>query len=65
MVAEISEDYIFSYIDRPREPSIKSKPSKKNYLIFGFLLGAVFSVMLSLIAEFLSSYRLKKASNVK
>ncbi len=62
MVAEISEDYIFSYIDRPREPSIKSKPSKKNYLIFGFLLGAVFSVLLSLIAEFVSSYRLRKKS---
>jgi len=55
MMAQIKEDYILRYIDKPFVPEKKSKPSRALICILGFLTGFFVSIFMAFLL-----YSLKK-----
>jgi uncharacterized protein involved in exopolysaccharide biosynthesis len=52
MLAEVSEEYVFKTISPAKVAEEKSNPKRALIAIFGFLLGGIFSVILSLLLYF-------------
>lgn len=53
MTTQISKDYLFTYLDSPFIPELKSKPSRSTISILGFLFGLFSSILIILVREFI------------
>ena len=55
MLSEISDQFALSYIDKPRVPQRKSKPSRAFVSIFLFIIGtslvSIFLLLLSALGK--------------
>ena len=62
MLVEANENYVFKIIEPPYVPELKAGPSRAIICILGTLLGSIFSIILILVFENRTSFRIFSSS---
>lgn len=63
MTANVDEDYILQYIDKPFIPEKKTSPKRSTILIISALASTILSIMLVLLKDIFFTKKFKQTSN--
>ena len=63
MLIEASEDYIFTVLNSPIAPELKSEPKRSTIVIFGTIIGFILSLVLVLIFHYIKAYLFKNSKD--
>jgi uncharacterized protein involved in exopolysaccharide biosynthesis len=60
MLAEVSQEYVFTTIDPANAPDEKAKPKRALIVVLGTMLGGILSILIVLIRHFTNNNKLTK-----